>query len=300
MKMRRLLIHLAVGLALLSGSTVLADELVHFSFNKIEFPYQTVEVRKADGSTSSAEFASEIILLSDGRGNGGFGIWERGTPDTLSLFRVVSGSISVERRTGPFFEFKAQRLTPLPANEITVRFDPSPGNTPTGTVTFFIDGIPSADGSPLRVIAKGNVQSGRVLAGQVDASFDFNYLNAPLQTLLVETISGNYTANFQNAALIFPSGHAIGVLALSGPDGAPRSLRIVGGEIQTPQAGAVAALLKSTNPATPPARPLPVLMVIADMQGSEPCRIYDILGTQFPPAHFEANAYNSRLTIASR
>jgi len=116
----------------------------------------------------------------------------------------------------------------------------------------------------------------------------------------VETISGNYTANFQNAALIFPSGHAIGVLALSGPDGAPRSLRIVGGEIQTPHAGAIAALLKSTNPATPPARPLPVLLVIADMQESEPCRIYDILGTQFPPAHFEANAYNSRLTIASR
>jgi len=159
MKMRRLLIHLAVGLALLSGSTVLADELVHFSFNKIEFPYQTVEVRKADGSTSSAEFASEIILLSDGRGNGGFGIWERGTPDTLSLFRVVSGSISVERRTGPFFEFKAQRLTPLPANEITVRFDPSPGNTPTGTVTFFIDGIPASDGSPLRIIAASVLQA---------------------------------------------------------------------------------------------------------------------------------------------
>ena len=89
-------------------------------------------------------------------------------------------------------------------------------------------------------------------------------------------------------------------LTMQARNALPRSLRIVGGEIQTPQAGAVAALLKSTNPATPPARPLPVLLVIADMQESEPCRIYDILGTQFPPAHFEANAYNSRLTIASR
>src|SRR4030095_3211582 len=213
-----LIVGAALGLLLFGGLSVSAQEHILFTYQKIVIEYQTTEVRKADGSTSSAEFASEIILLSDGRANGGFGIWELGTPDALSLYRIVRGRISVDRRTGPFFEFKAERLTPLPANEITVRLDPSPGNTPTGTVTFFIDGIPAADGSPLRIIAKGNVQSGRVLADQVDASFDFNYLNAPLQTLLVETISGNYNANFQNAALIFPSGHGIGVLALSGPD----------------------------------------------------------------------------------
>jgi hypothetical protein len=49
------------------------------------------------------------------------------------------------------------------------------------------------------------------------------------------------------------------------------------------------------------ARPLPVLLVIADQpDASEPCRIYDIAGWQGRTVHFEAETVITRFTIEAQ
>ena len=120
----------------------------------------------------------------------------------------------------------------------------------------------------------------------------FGLVHGEPQTVLVETFTGNYTASFENVALVLSKGRAIGSLVLSSPSGSPQRIRIKGGEIDFDH-GNVSWLRGQTTSADP----LPVLMVIANQDFlSEPCRIYDIAGTQVP-AHFEAQARITALVV---
>lgn len=256
-----------------------------FAFNKIEMTYQPVQLHKGDATISMGEFASQMVLLPNGRAIGGFGIWELASPNVLSLYRVVEGR--VVSRLGPFYEFKAKKLGPsLPSeDEITVRLRGAPVRPPNGSVTFLIDGVSSADGQPLSFEAMGTVNSHAPLPTLTDLILDdFNYIETPPQTVVVQTLRGSYTARFENFALVFPDGDAIGVLAIAGP-GEPNEFRITRGRTSR---GAVAAILYATLHNNDSA-PLPVLMVIADRQDfSRPSLDYRILGPGIGPAHVEA------------
>lgn len=263
-------IHLGVCLLLL---TLSSTAQVRFAFQKLKAGYQTVDVRRADGIVFRAEFLSEFLLFSDGRASGGFGIWELNGPDVLSLYRVTAG-----RNNGPFFTFKATRLANSPnepADELTINVRVDGGSAPTGTVTFIIDGV---NGLHLTFAAKGAVTQG-------DTAPQFGLIRAEPQTVLVESFTGNYSANFENVALVLSEGSTIGSLVLSSPNGTLQKIRIKGGEIDFHN-GSVTWLRGQRTDTS--ADPLPVLMVIANQDGpTDPCRIYDIAGTQVP-AHFEA------------
>ncbi|HEX3248780.1 MAG TPA: hypothetical protein VHS05_05080 [Pyrinomonadaceae bacterium] len=264
--MKAKVIHTGICL-LLFAMSVLAQTRV--LFERLKTDYQVVEVRRTDGNVFRAEFLSEIVLLPDGRATGGFGIWELHGPDVLSLYQVSEG-----RNNGPFFTFKAKRLTVVPADEITINVRVG-GSAPTGSVTFIIDGL---NGLHLTLTAKGTQT-------QTDTLPQFGLIRAEPQTVLVETFTGNYTAGFENIALVFSGGSTIGSLVLSSPNGTLQKIRIKGGEIDFKN-GSVSWLRGQRT--EPSADPLPVLMVIANQDGpTEPCRIYDIAGTQVP-AHFEA------------
>jgi hypothetical protein len=298
--LRMLIVNLVLGLTLLGGLSVSAAEHVQITYYaRINIDDQVVELRKADGTLSSGEFLSEIILLPDGRANGGFGIWELGAPDVLSLYHVVAGHRDVDRRTGPFYSFRAERLAPLPATEITITLRPvqSQAPSPTGKVTFLIDSV-SHDGAPLSFSANGQVNQDCVGPAPCDAALpEFGLVRALPQTLLVQTLTGNYTANFENVALVFSRGGAIGSLALSLPGGAVQNVHIVGGNIQFRNGEATGAWLRGRTPSTG-ADQLPVLMVIANQESpSEPCRIYDILGTQVGPSRTEVQGRITGLVI---
>jgi hypothetical protein len=113
---------------------------------------------------------------------------------------------------------------------------------------------------------------------------DFNYVEAPTQTVVVQTLRGSYPARFENRALLFPNGDAIGVLAVAGP-GEPNEFRITRG--RTP-AGAVAAIIWAATHNNDTG-PLPVLMVLADRQDfSRPVLDYRIVGPGIGLAHIEA------------
>lgn len=269
-----------------------------FYYNRIVFSYQMTKDYRADGNIVSVEFIFEATLSPDGRANGAWGLWERGTPDVLTLYQVVEGRVSSDNRSnGPFFEFKSKRLSPLPGDEITINLRPAAGQVPTGTVTFIVDGIPSATGEPLSFVAKGQVLPHSPASSVTDLVIDrFNYINAPPQTVIVQTLRGSYTASFENVALVLPSAGAIGLLALAGPDGRLQNFHVMAGETQFRNGVAGRVLLRArpvdAAGSTRFPSPLPVLIVIADQQDfSEPCRIYDILGTQVNvPLRFEAQA----------
>lgn len=292
-KVFRLLFIFAACSFLWSGAATVSVAQ-HFSYSKIEWKYQQVELHGAHGSVSTGEFASEVVLLPDGRAIGGFGIWELGTRNVLSLYRVVEGR--VVNRLGPFYEFKAKRLGPSlpPEDEITISMRGAPGRTPTGSVTFLIDGINSAGGQPLSFEAVGTVNSHTPLPTLTDLILDdFSYVEAPLQTVIVQSLKGSFAARFQNFALVFPDGDAIGVLTIAGP-GDPNEFRITRGRTSR---GAVAGVMLASldNHA---ADPLPVLMVLADRQDfSEPGLGYQILGPGIGPVHIEVQARITGLAV---
>jgi hypothetical protein len=258
----------------------------HFAYGKIEMTYQTGQVQRGDGSVFTAEILAEFVLFEDGRANGGFGMWGLTGPNVLSLYRVTEG-----RNNGQFWSFKATRLAAEPADQITIEARVGGGSVPTGTVTFIIDG---ANGLHLTFTAPALVNDGCKGGRCTDPPPTFGLVQAEPQTVLVETVTGNYTANFENVALVLSKGRAIGSLVLSSPNGLPQRIRIKGGEIDF-QHGNVSWLRGQTT--SPSADPLPVLMVIANRDFfSEPCRIYDIAGTQVP-AHFEAEGRITALTV---
>ena len=275
---RRMFLFAIVLLSLgIFAPSILAQ--TRFAYQKIKTGYQPVEVRKADGSVFTAEFLSEFVLFSDGRANGGLGMWELHGSDVLSLYRVTEG-----RNNGPFWTFKGSRLAAEPADLITINARVGGGGAPTGTVTFIIDGV---NGLHLTFSVRAEISDG------TDAPPQFGLVRADPQTVLVETFTGTYTASFENVALVLSDGNAIGSLVLSSPNGSLQRIRIKGGEIDF-RNGNVSWLRGQT---TTTADPLPVLMVIANQDSpTEPCRIYDIAGTQVP-AHFEAQGRITGLAV---
>ena len=254
------------------------------TYGKIENYDNEVQVRRADGSVFTAEFLAEFVLFEDGRANGGFGMWGLTGPNVLSLYRVTEG-----RNNGPYWSFKATRLGADPADQITIEARVGGGSVPTGTVTFIIDGT---NGLHLTFSARALINDGCKGGRCTDPPPTFGLVRAVPQTVLVETFTGNYTASFENIALVLSEGRAIGSLVLTGPNGVLQKIRIKGGEIDF-RNGNVSWLRGQTTTADP----LPVLMVIANQDGpTEPCRIYDIAGTQVP-AHFEAQGRITGLAV---
>lgn len=255
-----------------------------FAYGKIEILDQDLVVRRGDGSVFTAELLAEFVLFEDGRANGGFGMWGLAGPNVLSLYRVTEG-----RNNGPYWSFKATRLAAEPADQITIEARVGGGSVPTGSVTFIIDGV---NGLHLTFSAPAVINDGCKGGRCTDPPPTFGLVQAEPQTVLVETFTGNYTASFENVALVLSKGRAIGSLVLSSPNGSPQRIRIKGGEIDFNH-GNVSWLRGQTTAADP----LPVLMVIANQDGpSEPCRIYDIAGTQVP-AHFEADGRITALVV---
>jgi len=257
-----------------------------FAYGKIEIEYQAVHVRRGDGSVFTAEFLSEFVLFPDGRANGGFGMWELSGKDVLSLYRVTEG-----RNNGPFWSFKATRLAAEPADLITIEARVGGGLVPQGTVTFIIDGT---NGLHLTFTARALINDGCKGGSCPDPPPTFGLVHAEPQTVLVETFTGNYTASFENVALVLSDGRAIGSLVLSSPNGLPQRIRIKGGEIDFHN-GNVTWLRGQTGRS---ANPLPAMIVIRQVNDdpTEPCRIYDIAGTQVP-AHFEASGRIGSLVV---
>ena len=255
-----------------------------FAYGKIEITDRDLFVRRGDGSVFPAEFVAEFVLFEDGRANGGFGMWGLTAPDVLSLYRVTEG-----RNNGPYWSFRATRLAAEPADQITIEARVGGSSVPPGSVTFIIDG---ANGLHLTFNAPALINDGCKAGRCTDPPPMFGLVRAEPQTVLVETFAGNYTANFENVALVLSEGRAIGSLVLSAQNGLPQKIRIKGGEIDF-RNGNVSWLRGQTTTADP----LPVLMVIANQDSpTEPCRIYDIAGTQVP-AHFEAQGRITGLAI---
>lgn len=302
---RMVIVKVMLGLALLVGPSASAHEEVQFVFHKISFQYQIVEVRKADGGVARGDFAAEMILLPDGRANGGFGIWEHGSTAAPLLYRVVAGEASINDRQRPFdWKFYAKRINGS-ADEITINISPAPGSLPAGSVTFFVDGVNAADGTPLSFQAEGNThrESARDLT-QVDALFSFVYVNAPPQTVEVATLTDLYISTFQNVGLLFPNAGAIGSLELTTPSGEPVRYHYGPGVYKTSDSGKTWVLHAISNYAKLRPSGEAIIIVRPDSDASEPCRIYDIAGTQVHTtlgsgvAHFEAETLVTRFTIA--
>jgi hypothetical protein len=277
---------------LLGALSAPAAQARSFYYNRIAFNYQLTKDYKADGSIVSAEFIFEATLSPDGRANGAWGMWERGTPDVLTLYRIVEGRVRSDGQTRPFFEFKSQRLSPLSEDEITINLRPAAsqsGQLYKGQWTLTVQ---DAAARALSSFGAEGMLRPSAPSSVSPSSFSFSYINAPPQTVVVQTLRGSYTANFENVALVFPSGGAIGLLALAGADGRLQNFHVMAGETQSRNGVVGRVLLRARAVDTAgSSSPLPVLMVIADQQDfSEPCRIYDILGTQVGPAHFEAQA----------
>jgi hypothetical protein len=293
MKLRQLgrpIIYGAIVLVSLGGFTPSIRAQWSLSYDKIEISYRPADVRRGDGSVFRGEFAAEFLLFSDGRAMGGFGLWDLSEPNTLSLYRATEG-----RNNGQFWTFKATRLASEFSDSITINARVGGGNVPTGTVTFIIDGT---NGLHLTFSVLAEISSGCIGGRCTDTLPQFGLIQAESQTVLVETFTGNYTATFENAALVLSGGNAIGSLVLSSPNGSLQRIRIKGGEIDFRNGEANVAWLRGQTNTS--AEPLPVLMVIANQDGpTEPCRIYDIAGTQVP-AHFEAHGRITGIAVDPR
>jgi len=259
-----------------------AAEQSSFSFDKIVVDAQAVELHKSNGSVANAKFISEIILLRDGRANGGFGILESGATERLSLYRVTEG-----RKIGPFFAFKGQRLTPQPATEITLRVYWPQVATPTGSVTFFVDGIsPNSNSSSL--VANGTVAAGSGPINLINSEFSFVTLNAPPQTVEIASATDLIISPFNSAALIFPTVGLIGSLELTSPSGQLVRYHYGPGVYKTTDGGQTWAVMAMAQNSLIPEDGI-MVMVRPHPDPIEPCRIYDIAGTQVPYLqHFEA------------
>ena len=285
------IIYSAIALLSLGHLAPSSTAQTSLEYQKIEITYQRGDFRRGDGSVFSGDLAAEFVLFSDGRATGGVGLSEIGGANTLSLYRVTEG-----RNNGVFWSFKATRLAPEPSDSITINARAGGGSVPTGSVTFIIDG---ANGLHLTFTVAAKINEGCSGGRCPDPVPQFGLIRAEPQTVLVETFTGNYTANFDNIALVLSGGNAIGLLVLSSPDGSLQRIRIRGGEIDFRNGEAQVAWLRGQT-IPPSGDPLPVLMVIANQDGpTEPCRIYDIAGTQVP-AHFEAQGRITGIAVDPR
>jgi hypothetical protein len=124
-------------------------------------------------------------------------------------------------------------------------------------------------------------------------SEDWRYIAviAPMQTVEVHTSRGEYTANFETIVLVYPDGKASGLLTLSRPDSAGRSNQGFGkwevtlAHVLDRAEGKYLSMRARPLDRTPGDE---ITVVISPDSASEPCRIYDIVGTQVNALHFEA------------
>jgi len=97
-----------------------------------------------------------------------------------------------------------------------------------------------------------------------------------VQTVNVRTPRGNYTATFAQDTVVYPDGSASGVLTLTDPNGVPQSYLVTDGSVRfihdtVPQL----MLLRARGPDGEM-----IIVSRPDADASEPCRIYDVVGTQ--------------------
>jgi hypothetical protein len=250
-----------------------------------------VTLHHSDGSISRAEFGAEMILYPDGRANGGWGFRELGSAPALTLYRVVEGQATSDDQ-GPFFEFKAQRLSPLPGDGITIILrrlaNPKSPLAGDGSVTF----VDTTFGT------FSFVTQVRVIELPPGSSPHFNlaYIHAPPQTVVVQTPSSSYTAYFTNVALVFPSGGAIGTLTIAEPEGSAAGSNqgfgrweiFAGHALSRLPEGKYLVLRARPRDTKPSSGDEITILLGPDAEASEPCRIYDIVGPQVGTLHFEA------------
>jgi len=246
-------------------------------------PRQTVLLQKAGGVVSRAELVAEIILLDDGRTNGGFGVWETYPLGAPSLYRVVSG-----KRRGSVSTFNAVRLSPQPALESTISLEPIGDVTPTGSVTFLVDGIPTADGTPATLMANGRSEKAAGTISVLDASFTFVHVNAPPQIVEIASATDLVLANLNTVALIFPTAGAMGFLRIMPASGGATEAYYGTGVYKSIDGGRSWMLAASAeNPFTPGYARMIMIRPLPDP--TEVCRIYDVVGPQVNSSlHFEA------------
>lgn len=244
-------------------------------------PAAPVSLHNADGTVTTAKLLFEIILLDDGRANGGIGVWEQNLNAPV-LYRVISG-----RRRGASYAFKAARLS-NPALEITVNFQPVGDPTPTGSVTFFIDGIARGDGTPSSLTTIGRLE--KVKASHIYLA-DFSavqHINAPPQAVEIATLTDFVLATFSTTALVFPTVGAMGFLRMTTPSGETTDHYYGTGVYKSVDGGRTWMFAASAENPLTPGDPL-MIMIRPHPDPSEPCRIYDIAGTQVnAQMHFEA------------
>jgi hypothetical protein len=177
-----------------------------------------VEVHKADGSVVLAECLGEIFLYPNGRANGAFGLLELGDTNPVPMvYRIVDAQVSSDN----VYTFSAERLS-LPQGPVIITLQPL-GNSKSplgseGSVTF----VDTTVGT-FSFIAHFDVQQ-MPLGSSRDSNFA--YINAPPQTVVVETLRGSYVARFENVALICPDGNAIGFLTLTPEDATPGGIQV--------------------------------------------------------------------------
>jgi hypothetical protein len=273
------------------ATPVFADNTV--SYSKLKFEHQTIVVRRADGSATNAKFLAELILLRDGRANGGFGIWESPS-GPLTLYRVVEGN-----ENGHSYSFKAKRLYPQPNPDIFVKItidrNPTRGD---GSVRFVTGGL-SLGESPLTFTAKSAISEGSAPVRVVDSEFSFAALESPPQIVEIASPTGIEISNFNSAALVFPTVGAIGFFKLTS-FGGPAAEYHYGTGVYKTMSGAVSwAFMGGAKNILSPNDEI-MIVVRPDPDPSEPCRIYDILGTQGPIKHFEAWTTATSFTISLR
>lgn len=135
-------------------------------------------------------------------------------------------------------------------------------------------------------------------AAAQSVDWDFVAISAPPQTVVVRTPRGSYTANFENAALVYPSGRASGVLALSKPDGALWRFHVFAGRVQF-RDGTVTGVLLRAGAEDRGADPGDEITVVIRREPVLPqeCLIYDLLGSQVH-ARFEAEGRMIRVLQA--
>ena len=286
-------------LLLLSFSSISASAGWSLNYGKVDIEYQRGEFRKADGTSFTAEFAGELLLLEDGRANGGFGVWE---DDVVSFYRVTEGNVTPENQGTLFkWQFHAQKIGETSgAQEIVITVPAKHGHVPEGSVRFVVDGLNALDGQPVEVRAHGSIHKGSVPnLDLLNEQFKFVYVNAPSQTVVVQTLQGIFTGTFEHSVLIFPSGDAIGfaTLAQTSRNPLPNAIRLTNARVEPDRDGIEGNIILHGRTVGDP-QPLPVLMVIKGGDFSEPCRIYDIAGTQVGTfAHFEAETLITRFRI---
>jgi hypothetical protein len=105
-------------------------------------------------------------------------------------------------------------------------------------------------------------------------------VDMPPQPVEVQTRRGSYMGVFQNIAQIGPNGRADGVLEVSAPSGEVLSFEVEAGYAFSHDGGRTVGFWLVLHAVGTDSRRGPAFAIVQPAAQSEPCRIYDILGTQ--------------------